>query len=220
MLPQGSGDLAHRRFQAANADRSRETIEMYRFALKFDEGCERYGWLARLPGWVTVTLSSPSSQSAERVMSSEPLVHSTVSPRDEPLPVAWKPRGRNGPTKPACTASATCRYPRPRNQGCLTFNTGHRRRTQLNCRDACDRCRAPTGERVAHITWQRPAATITAIRSVIRSRTAGLTSMGSRASGCARRFAGSPASGCGLRPVPTPPARYEVPRRHHPRPCL
>jgi hypothetical protein len=77
---------------------------MYRFALKFDEGCERYGWLARLPGWVTVTLSSPSSQSAERVMSSEPLVHSTVSPRDEPLPVAWKPRGRNGPTKPACTA--------------------------------------------------------------------------------------------------------------------
>jgi hypothetical protein len=21
---------------------------MYRFALKFDEGCERYGWLARL----------------------------------------------------------------------------------------------------------------------------------------------------------------------------
>lgn len=48
LLPQGSGDLAHRRFQAANADRSRETIEMYRFALKFDEGCERYGWLARL----------------------------------------------------------------------------------------------------------------------------------------------------------------------------
>ena len=154
-------------------------------------------------------------------MSSEPLVHSTVSPRDEPLPVAWKPRGRNGPTKPACTALSNLSLSaatEPR-MPYVQHRTSATHSTQL------PRCVRPmpctnwrTGERVAHITWQRPAATITAIRSVIRSRTAGLTSMGSRASGCARRFAGSPASGCGLRPVPTPPARYEVPRRHHPRP--
>jgi hypothetical protein len=65
--------------------------------------------------------------------------------------------------------SATCRYPRPRNQGCLTFNTGHRRRTQLprcvrpmpctnwrassshhlakaGCHDNCD----PIGDPIAH----------------------------------------------------------------------